>query len=283
MSTVSPSSTHQAAFRILTDIAADLSKREVAFPTFANATVKIRKALDDPNTDSEALARVISSEPLLSAKLVHVANSAAVNPGGKPVNDVKTAVTRVGFNTVRSVAAAVAMTQLSAAEDIRKHAQRASAVWHHSMHVAALSFVIAKKMTRQNPDEALFAGLIHDIGYFYLLSKSGSYPELDAEPAALDDVLRDWHAPIGQAVLHAFTLPEATLTAVAEHENGHYQWPPRTIIDVVTLANMYAAKTNPIYLHAGATVPDTPQEPELVKVLVDSNDEIRSLVAALNR
>ena len=193
------------------------------------------------------------------------------------------AVTRVGFETVRTVAAAVAMTQLRAADDLRKHAQRAAAAWHHSVQVAAMSFVIAKKMTRQQPEEALFAGLIHDIGYFYLLSKSGQYPELEAVPQALNEVLRDWHAPIGQAVLHAFKLSDATLTAVAEHENGHFHSPPRTIGDIVTLANMAAVQTNPIYLHDGAIAPDKPDLPELLEVLTAANGEIRSLVAALRQ
>lgn len=276
-------SAQPVAFRILQDIAADLSKGEITFPTFANATLKVRRALDDPNIDAERLARVISSEPLLSTKLVHIANSAAVNPGGKPVSDVKTAVTRVGFETVRTVAAAVAMTQLRAADDLRRHAQRAAAAYHHSVHVAAIAYVIAQKLTRQRPEEALFAGLIHDIGYFYLLSKSGQYPELETEPHAFDEVLRDWHAPIGQAVLHSFDLSEATLQAVVEHENGHYHKPPRSISDVVTIANMVSGKTNPIYLGAEAAPPNAPEGvPELAGVLEEATGEIRSLVSALN-
>jgi HD-like signal output (HDOD) protein len=271
----------RAAFRILKDIAADLSKGEATFPTFADATLKIRTAIDDPMTDAERLGRVIASEPLLSAKLVHMANSVALNPGGKPVSDVKTAVTRVGFETVRTVATAVAMTQLRTAVDLRKHARRAEAAWQHSVDVAALSFIIARRTTRLDPDEALFAGLIHDIGYFYLLSKTGGYPELEADPSALEEVLRDWHAPIGQSVLHAFGLSEATLAAVVGHEDGNYHWPPRTIGDVVTLANLVAAQTNPIFVTTGATPPPNPDEPELFTVLADASAELRSLVAAL--
>jgi HD-like signal output (HDOD) protein len=274
--------TQAAAFRILKDIAADLSHGDVTFPTFANATVKVRNALADPDMDAERLARVLSSEPLLAAKLVHIANSAALNPGGIPVRDVKTAVTRVGFETVRAVAAGIAMTQLMAADDLRKHAQRAAAAWRHSVDVAVISYIIAKKMTRQQPEEALFAGIVHDIGYFYLLSKSGNYPELEAVPAALDDVLRDWHAPIGQAVLHAYKLSDAALAAVAEHEDGHYHSPPRTIGDIVGLANIVTAHTNPIYLHPGATPPEKPDEANLFKILGESDAEIRSLVAALS-
>jgi HD-like signal output (HDOD) protein len=271
----------QAAFRFLQDIAADLSEREVTFPTFANATLKIRRALDDPAIDAERVARVVSSEPLVAAKLVRIANSAAVNPGGKPIADVRSAVTRIGFDTVRSVAVAVAVDQLRAADEMQKYAARAEVAWSHSLQVAALSFVIAQKMSRLNPEEALFAGLVHDMGYFYLLSKAARYPELGADPAALDAVLADWHAPIGQTVLHSFGLTDATLTAVAEHENGGYRMPPRTIADVVTLANLVAAQTNPIHLREGATPPGKLNEPELFKSLAEASAEIRSLVTAL--
>jgi len=273
----------QVAFRFLQDIAADLSKREVTFPTFANATLKVRKALEDPAIASERIAHVIASEPLLAAKLVQIANSAAVNPGGKPVSDVRSAITRVGFDTVRSVAVAVAVDQLRAADEMRKYASRAEIAWSHSLQVAALAFVIAQKMTRLNPEEALFAGLVHDIGYFYLLSQAARYPELEADPAALDAVLADWHAAIGQTLLHSFGLSEATLAAVAEHENGHYQMPARTISDVVTLANLVAAQTNPIHLRAGATPPGKLNEPELFKTLAEASGEIRSLVTALRQ
>jgi len=273
----------QVAFRFLQDIASDLSKRDVTFPTFANATLKVRRALEDPAINAEGVARVVASEPLLAAKLVQIANSAAVNPGGRPVADVRTAITRVGFATVRSVAVAVAMDQLRGADEMRKYAKRAEIAWSHSLQVAALSYVIAKKITRINPDEALFAGLVHDIGHFYLLARATSYPELDADPAALDDVIADWHAPIGQTVLHSLGLADATLAAVAEHEDGRYQMPARTIGDVVTLANLAGAQTNPIHLRAGATPPPELDEPELLETLADASAEIHSLVTALRQ
>ncbi len=274
------SDNQQVAFRFLQDIASDLSRSEVTFPTFANATLKIRHALQDPAIDAERVARVIASEPLLSAKLVQISNSAAVNPGGKPVSDVRTAVTRVGFETVRSVAVAVAVDQLRSADEMKKYAKRAEIAWSHSLQVAALSFVIAQKTTRLNPEEALFAGLVHDIGYFYLLSQASKYPELDSDPAALDGILADWHASIGQTVLHSFGLTEATLAAVSEHENGQYRMPARTIGDVVTLANLVAAQTNPIHIASG-TSPGKLNEPELFRTLAEASAEIRSLVTAL--
>jgi hypothetical protein len=124
---------------------------------------------------------------------------------------------------------------------------------------------------------------VHDIGYFYLLSQASKYPELDGNPAMLDDVLAEWHAAIGQTVLHAFSVSDSTLAAVADHENGQYQKPPRTLSDVVTIANLVSAQTNPIHLRAGATPPGRLNEPEIFKALADASGEIRSLVTALRQ
>jgi HD-like signal output (HDOD) protein len=179
------------------------------------------------------------------------------------------------------VSVAIAMDQLKAADEMKKYAPRAEIAWSHSLQVGATAYILAKRMTKLNPEEALFAGLVHDIGYFYLLSQAHRYPELEADSAALDQVLADWHAAIGQTVLHSFTLSDATLAAVGDHENGQYQKPPRTVSDVVTLANLVAAQTNPIHMRAGATPPGKLNEPEVFKTLAEASGEIRSLVTAL--
>jgi HD-like signal output (HDOD) protein len=268
------------SFRFLQDIAKDLAHGDVNFPTFSAATVEVRAALDDPNVNAEKLSRVISREPLLSAKLVRLANSTALNPAGRPIGDVRTAVIRVGHSSVRSVAVAVAYDQLRADRDLQQHRVKAEAAWRHSVQVAALSYVIASKLSRLAPDEAMFAGLVHDIGFFYLLSRTHSYPELEGNPAALDDILRSWHPSIGQAVLHSFGLTPAVMDAVGEHETGPHKMPPRTMRDVVGLANTVAAETNP------ANDPNAPpeklDEPELAAVLAQSRDQLNSLVSVLH-
>lgn len=271
------------SFRFLKDIASDLSSKEVSFPTFLDATLKIRRAVDDPSVDTETVARAVTAEPLVSAKIVQVANSAAVNPGGKPVSDVKSAIARVGFVSVRTVAVSVAVQQLRSSGDLAKFARRAELAWNHSVDVAAHAYFLAKRLTRINPDEALFAGLVHDIGYFYLLSKAGHYPELDAQPAALDAVLAEWHAPIGQAVLHTFNLSDPTLEAIAEHEVGRVRTPLRALVDVVALANLVCAATNPVHLSAGAGAPALPKDAQIVATIADAQADIQALAAILRQ
>ena len=200
-----------------------------------------------------------------------------MNPGGKPISDVKNAVIRVGYATLKSLAVAVAMEQMQAAEEIepvRKHAEK---VWRHSLDVAAIGFVIAHKMTKLNPDEALFAGIVHDIGKFYLLSRACKYPELISDEEELETMLQDWHASIGNAVLGSLDVPEAVLKAVNDHEFGRYTMPPRTIADVVVLANMAAHALGPSG-ERGSLL----KEPALAQLVKESEAEIRGLVTALH-
>ncbi|MEP7206172.1 MAG: HDOD domain-containing protein [Casimicrobiaceae bacterium] len=271
---------HDVSFRLLQDIAKDLAQREVSFPTFAAATVQVRAALDNPHVSADELAAVVSREPLLAARLVRLANSAALNAGGKNVADVRTAVVRVGHATVRSVAVAVGFEQLRADRELQQYRPRLEAAWRHSVQVASLSFVIARQLTRIAPDEALFAGLVHDVGYFYLLSIAPRYPELQGHDALLDSILRDWHPDIGQAVLHAFSLPTTVMDAVGDHETAAPRMPPRTVADVVRLANLAADETNPV------RDPEVPPVelaiPELADLIAQAREQLGSLVSALH-
>ena len=138
------------------------------------------------------------------------------------------------------------------------------------MEVAAVAYVLAKRLSRINPDEALFAGLVHDIGHFYLLSQAKHYPELEQDPEELMHVLAEWHPSIGRAVLHEFQLSEGVLEAVAEHENGHYRMPLRTLPDLVTLANLVACGDESGCLRIVSPRPMR-VEPEIVTVLTEAS------------
>ena len=47
-------------------------------------------------------------------------------------------------------------------------------LWAHSIEVAATSQVLARSVTHLDPEEALLAGLLHDIGALPILSRAGA-------------------------------------------------------------------------------------------------------------
>ncbi|MCX8145745.1 MAG: HDOD domain-containing protein [Azovibrio sp.] len=126
------------AFKILEDIARDLSGDEVTFPTFLDITFQVRTALKNPNLNVEQLAKLVGAEPLMSAKIIRMANSVALNPSGREVADVKTAIVRVGMEAVRTVSFAVAMEQLLQSKQMQVFEGLSRRLWEHTAHVAAL-------------------------------------------------------------------------------------------------------------------------------------------------
>ncbi len=274
--------TGSRAFRFLQEIAHELSATGVTFPTFIDATVKVRFALNDPRTNAERLARVISGEPVLAAKLVRMANSAALNPTGKPVTKVRSAVMRVGFTSVRSIAAAVALKQVRASKELAPFADEAERRWLHSLEVAAIAHVVARELSSLDPDEALFAGLVHDIGCFYLLSRASRHPELVEHRDELEAIIQEWHPPIGQAILQQLHLPDAVIAAVADHELGRYELPPHTLTDVVTVANLAAhARAARRQGDGAAAEPALAVDPRIDGTLAGAEEEIDAIVKIL--
>jgi HD-like signal output (HDOD) protein len=233
--------TRQITFKILEDIARDLSGNEVSFPTFLDVTFKVRAALKNSKLNVEQLAQVVGVEPLMSAKIIRMANSVAMNPSGRVVADVKTAIVRVGVEAVRTVSFAVAMEQLIQSKPMQAFVGLSRRLWEHTAHVAALCRVLATKWAVSiNGDEAMFVGMVHDIGAFYLLSRAAHFPELIEDQEELFTLLLGWHDNIGHALLSALGQPEAVLIAVQEHEQDREIKMKKTLSDVLYVANKIA-------------------------------------------
>ena len=227
-------------FQMLEDIAKELSG-EVIFPTYFDAVLRLRKVLQDPNQSIAEISAAVVIEPLISAKLLRLANSVAFNPAGHQVADLKSAITRLGVNAVRTSAMSIVMSQLMRAKGMADFAELTESLWDHSIKSAAAAKILAKATTRLNPDEAMLAGLIHDLGAFYMLYRATQYEELRHRPDSVRYLIIQWHESIGVALLNALGIPEEIVDATAEHD--HLRTTPipiRNFSDVIYVANMLA-------------------------------------------
>ncbi len=277
----------QHSYKLLQDIARDLSGEVVSFPTFLDITFQVRSALKKPDLTSAQLGALVSAEPLMSTKIIRLANSAALNTSGKVIVDLTTAITRVGMEALRSISFAVAMEQLLNSKKMAPFETLSRRLWEHTMDVAAMSRVIARRMTRINPDEAMFAGLVHDIGVFYLLSRAVNFPALVADGHELQQLLVQWHDNIGHALLSAMGLPEAILTAVLEHEQDRPGGAFKSIGDILFVANQLANLRKSWREEAFIVKPDANlfarwfESGSLATLMAESAEDIASLKSAL--
>jgi HD-like signal output (HDOD) protein len=231
-----------AAFAFVQGLAAELSGGTVELPSFPDIAMRVRQVLADDNVTPEKIVRIVSSEPALAARLLQVANSAALNFSGRAVTDLRTAVARLGFNMVRSAAIAFAMSQLKHVEALKGLEQPLDVLWRRSASVAAMSHVVARRLSKVNPDTALLAGLLHGVGELYLLTRAKQHPELLANPAVYHSIVRDWHSSIAKALLENWKIADEVATAVGQFEDyGRDHRGPPDLTDVLTVGYLLAA------------------------------------------
>ena len=212
-------SAKSAAFDFVRSLSIELSSGRVELPSFPDVAVRVRRALADETSTVDQVVRIVGSEPALAARLLKLSNSAMLNRSGKQVTDLRTAVNRMGHNMVRSAAISFAMAQIRSASKLKGLERFLEDLWESSTHVAALSFVLATRLTRLNPDEAMLAGLLHGIGKLYIVTRAEKHPVLFMQPAEMNDMICDWHAAIGKAILENWEFAESMSEAISAQDD----------------------------------------------------------------
>jgi HD-like signal output (HDOD) protein len=229
---------HDPAFVFVQELAAELNRGKVELPSIPDILVRVRKVLADEFVSIGQVVRVINSEPALAAQLLRISNSRSMNPSGTANTDLRTAVTRVGFNLVRSAAISFAIQQLKKIEGLKGMEKPLDELWRRSAEVAAMSYVVARRHSTVNPDAALLAGMLHRIGRLYILTRSAQHPALFADNTALAEIVRNWSAPIAKALLENWQMPGEIVTAVSEYEDSEREHAgPADLTDVLTVSS----------------------------------------------
>jgi HD-like signal output (HDOD) protein len=236
------SSGNALAFAFVQALAAELSKGKVDLPSFPDIALRVRQILADENVSQEKVVRVVGSEPALAARLMQIANSAALNYSGRTITELRTAIARMGFNMVRSAAIAFAMSQLKKVDALKGLEKPLDDLWKRSAAVAAMSHAVARRFSKVNPDTAMLAGLLHGIGQLYILTRSNQHPGLFADQASYQAIVRDWHSSVAKALLENWEMTDEIVTAVSEFEDFERENPgPVDLTDVLTVGYLLAS------------------------------------------
>jgi len=269
-------------------ITADVEKGALVFPASADVALQVQRALDDPDCSIDQAARLVKTEPLLAARVVAMANSAAYNSSGRESTDIKQAVSRLGFRTLRSLANAVIVRQMAGGPSDPAHRAMARQLWEHSAHVAALAHVLARRVTHLDAETALFAGILHEIGGFYLLSRAQEFPGLFEGDR--NDLAAAWcgesEAMVGRAVLKILGVPHSTQQVLEYYWDGYLALPPVSMGDTLLLADELAPIASPLlrekdYAERRANIDVVLGDESLKGILTESADAVGSLTAAL--
>ena len=224
------------AFDFIRSLAGELSGGHIDLPSFPEIALQVRRILADPETPAEQIVRVVGSEPALAARLLRIANSAAINRSGRDVSDLRTAIARIGHNMVRSASISFSMNQIRKSNKLASLAPHLNDLWEKSTYVAAYAYVLARTCTRVNPDEAMLTGMMHGIGKLYILTRAADHPQLFVDESVLNDIINDWYPSIGKAILENWKFSEAMARAVGQEDFARTDLDHPDLTDIVGIA-----------------------------------------------
>jgi len=272
-------------FEFVSTLARELSAGQVELPSFPEAAARVQQVISDETVTSERIARVIGADAGLVARVLTMANSTLLHRGGAPVTSLTVAVTRIGYDNIRAAALAYANAQLRHAPALAPIRADLERCWQEGIRVAALAHALAKESRGLRADEAMLAGLLHNIGKVYLLARSRAQaggPRLD------EAALRPWFPSIGQALIENWKLPDEIAQAVAgqldtdRQHDGAADLQDLLVVAIQVAAQMSGQASDDAML-AGlpAATALGLNDSALVRIMLESQTELEMLQAAL--
>ncbi len=234
------------AEKIKNEVTTAVDNDELELPTLPEVALRIRDAAEDADVSAQGLARVISEDAGLAGRMIKVANSPLYR-GANSIDDLNTAVSRLGVELAANLAIGMAMEQMfQATSDLVDRKLRQ--VWSHATEVAGISGLLAKKLTRLRPDQAALAGLTHSIGVLPILAWAEEHTNLLGDSMTLDRVIEGIHGALGTMILQSWDFPEEIALVPSHYAAFDRTAPAADYVDVVMVANLQTlAGTNHPY------------------------------------
>lgn len=208
---------------------------QIILPTLPEVALKIRDAVESENTSAQQIADTLTQDASLSARLIQVSNSPLYR-SRTPIEDLQMAVTRLGIRMVRDLVISLAMKQIyQATSDVLDEHFRRS--WNTAVEVAAICRMLATTVPGVNPEQALLAGLIHNIGTLPILVKAEDDDDLFNNSEALQQVIDELQSRVGALILETWNFGDSMTDVVKHAYNFSYDHEGgANLVDLVQIA-----------------------------------------------
>ena len=190
-------------------------------PTMPLVAAQMMELINSSETSAAALAKVVSKDPAVSARVLKIANSSFYSMS-RQVTSLSTAVVILGERTLKNLVLAASMRGMN-----QSFGRIEQLLWEDSMVCALSSRYLARKLGLADPEEAFMAGLFRHIGLVVLNNQESKAAEfitkaMESGSKSMAEQEREMfgatHAEIGAAVLEHWKLSEV-LSLVALHHS----------------------------------------------------------------
>ena len=232
---------------LIEEIRTAIENDQLILPSAPDTVIRARKLLDDPTATTEQLASLIATDTALAARILKVANS-VIYKTHNGIDNLQEAISRLGQKLIQTLITSHAMMQLFAQNNATVNdpvTRLLKEVQTRSIEIARLSYAIARHNRQLSADDALLAGLVHDIGYLPLLQVLGKAKMLNRDDQNVSLFLKTCHPGVGGNILRKWNFPHTFIDVAEQHENLVRKGSGEVdLVDIIIVANLLLEEKN---------------------------------------
>ncbi len=229
---------HLSGNRLLQTFSQQFIDDELEVPSLPSIAIQLRKAMQNEIGTEEAV-KIIQLDPVISAKLIEVANC-PLYVCLHPAKSCFEAVQRIGLNATRNLVISLSIKNIFSSKSplINKHLDQQ---WKRSIYLSSLCFILASADKQINPEEALLAGLIADIGTIPFLNFVEKLPADYYNEEEIKQAIPVVKGVVGSTILEKWGFAEDFIKIPLISEDWHYHGEDHiTYADIVILSRLHS-------------------------------------------
>lgn len=224
----------------IAELSLDIKNNKLALPSPPDILLKVRALAQDEHSDAQDLAKLIKFDPNISGRIIKIANSSLF--GGRfHACTIQSAIARLGFSKTQSLVTGLALAQNFMNLQIRGLDSYFKQTWQQSNQVSAICYVLAHHKSTIDPEKALLAGMVHNIGVLPLILRLNKVPAFNNEPKLLihvaNQVIPKLYPKAGRMILENWNFsPIVIAVALTHNKLERESTGPVNLNDIVLIA-----------------------------------------------
>ena len=223
--------------RVLQSFSQYFLNDDMEIPSLPIIAIKLSEAMKKDIGIGEAV-KIVQLDPVIAAKLIEVANC-PLYVSSVPVKSCFEAIKKIGLNATRSLVISLSIKNIFKGNS-PKIAKYLDHAWKNSLYLSSLSFVLSSESKQKNPEEALLAGLICDIGIIPFLNFASNLPE---DYYSDEDILKAIpvvKGVVGASILKKWGFAEEFIQVALQSEDWYQDTEEAlTLTDIVVLSRLH--------------------------------------------
>jgi HD-like signal output (HDOD) protein len=250
----------------------NLMDKSILLPELPSVADRVQQVYKDEATDVDAMVRILNSYPDIARKIRNVARYGQ-NYDLSATEKTRRSIEHLGMFALYCLFLTYSVGKLVKRLP-RNHMRLVGSFWDHSLNVAAISRILAKKTRLVSPDLAMLAGLIHGIGVLVIDDFLLQHHDLMLDHLEIDHAIQVLRPEISGLLLRKWNFSD-DLILVAEEcgEWSRDKKGPADLCDLVLVANYLGLMKN----DRNHSLPHVDSMPAIGKLAITPEDSIKAI------